>query len=145
TVWTGRYMILWGGFDENFSNQNTGARYDPITDIWSPVSTENAPAPRAGNVALGARHEMLVWGGINDDFTFRNDGGRYDPITDRWTSISLVNAPSSRSGAVAVWTGERMVIWGGRAEDSFNLPNTGGIYDPISDTWRATSTLNAPI
>ena len=35
-----------------------------------------------------------------------------------------------------------MIVWGGRAPDIFT--NTGGRYDPASDTWAPTSLVNAP-
>jgi N-acetylneuraminic acid mutarotase len=36
-----------------------------------------------------------------------------------------------------------MVVWGGTQGFGTNL-NTGGRYDPGTDTWTATSTTNAP-
>ena len=45
----------------------------------------------------------------------------------------------------AVWTGAEMIIWGGYASDYYNtILNTGRRYNPIADTWTATSTTNAP-
>ena len=38
-----------------------------------------------------------------------------------------------------LWTGSEMVIWGG-----FPYTNTGGRYNPDTDSWTATSTTNAP-
>ena len=35
-----------------------------------------------------------------------------------------------------------MIVWGGR--DSNLGYNTGGRYDPDTDSWTATSTTNAP-
>ena len=41
----------------------------------------------------------------------------------------------------AVWTGSEMIIWGG-----YNgaYLNTGGRYNPGTNSWTATSTTNAP-
>ena len=36
-----------------------------------------------------------------------------------------------------------MIVWGG-SNTSFNILRTGGRYNPVSDTWSATSTTNAP-
>ena len=36
-----------------------------------------------------------------------------------------------------------MIVWGG-TPDGINDLNTGGRYDPTSDSWVATSTSNAP-
>ena len=41
----------------------------------------------------------------------------------------------------AVWTGSEMIVWGGVRP---GLLNTGGRYDPGTDSWTATSTTNAP-
>ena len=36
-----------------------------------------------------------------------------------------------------------MIVWGGLAETGFPT-NTGGRYNPATDSWTATSTTNAP-
>ena len=36
-------MIVWGGRNGNFSVQNTGGRYNPITDVWHATSMAGAP------------------------------------------------------------------------------------------------------
>src|SRR5205085_769248 len=91
--------------------------------------------------------EMVVWGGIGageDDFF--NTGGKYNPDTDTWTSTATTNAPEGRYSTSAVWTGSEMIVWGGYA-GSFNnamATNTGGRYNPNTDSWTATATSNAP-
>ena len=86
---------------------------------------------------------MVVWGGQGGRFL--NTGGRYDPTTDTWSPTSTSNAPLSRTNHTAVWTGTRMVVWGGLSDLSPASPrlNTGGQYDPTTDTWTPTSTVNA--
>ena len=51
---------------------------------------------------------------------------------------SATNAPSARFRHTAVWTGTEMIVWGGQ------LINTGGRYDPATDSWKPTSAINAP-
>ncbi len=61
-----------------------------------------------------------------------------------WTPTSTgVNVPHTRFEHTAVWTGSKMIIWGG-AIGLFSYINTGGVYDPATDTWTVTSTANAP-
>ena len=55
--------------------------------------------------------------------------------------MSATNAPSARFIHTAVWTGSEMIVWGGQG---FNGLNTGGRYNPVTDTWTATTTTNAP-
>ena len=44
-VWTGTEMIIWGGTLPVAPNpilRGDGARYDPLFDLWRPMSTVNA-------------------------------------------------------------------------------------------------------
>ena len=84
--------------------------------------------------------EMIVWGG----FRAGRIGGRYNPSTDSWRATSSINAPDARAyGHTAVWTGGEMIVWGGLLE-GFGGANTGGRYNPATNSWTATSTANAP-
>ena len=59
-------------------------------------------------------------------------------IEDIWTVTSTTNAPTGRYVHTALWTGTEMIIWGGL--DSSSFLNTGGRYNPSTDSWTATST-----
>ncbi len=137
-VWTGSLMVVWGG-----PGMNTGGRYDPLSDTWSPTSTTNAPSARDGHTAVWTDGLMVVWGGLGT-----NTGGRYDPATDTWTPTSTTGAPTARVGHSAIWTGSLMVVWGGSTDYFATGPgthfNTGGRYDPTTDTWTPTSMTNVP-
>ncbi len=37
-----------------------------------------------------------------------------------------------------------MIVWGGFTAGAPAQTNTGGVYDPVADTWKPTSTMNAP-
>ena len=151
TVWTGKEMIVWGGFDPiSGDNYNDGARYNPSTDTWTPMSTVGAPVPRDSFSIVWTGTEMIVWGGWNghDAYVpwFLNSGGRYNPETDTWTATSLALAPSIRQHHTAVWTGSKMIVWGGVGPGK--VPpgvgtddlGDGGVYDPKTDTWSLTGT-----
>ena len=140
-VWTGTQMIVWGGLSVldslgNVDYLDTGGKYDPALETWSPTTTVGAPSARVGHTAVWTGDRMVVWGGGADT------GGRYDPIADAWTPTASAGAPAARSRHSAVWTGSRMVVWGGR--DATGNFNTGGRYDPAADTWQPTSTSGAP-
>ncbi|MCI0656232.1 MAG: putative metal-binding motif-containing protein, partial [Acidobacteria bacterium] len=111
---------------------------DPVTDDWNPISTVNAPpfqsqySPRA--VWTGT--EMLVWGAA--------PGGRYRPAMDEWLPIAPASFGVQAQGHTAVWTGSRMIVWGGGYQGDWDAKyDTGGIYDPATNSWSPTSTINA--
>ena len=126
-------MIVW-----NLNGH--GARYNPATDSWKLLPTENAPSqvnsfgddiffPRSrGSVWTGS--EMIVWGGVG-----QSRGGRYNPNTDTWHSISEVNAPNSASAPTLVWTGTEMIVFGGKDENLNPVLPEGTKYNPSTDTW----------
>ena len=143
-IWTGTEMIVWGGQDNKQNIVNTGARYDPNTDSWTATSTSNAPAIRGSHTAVWTGSQMIVWGGSSSS-GYLNTGGRYNPSTDSWTATSTTNAPAGRIVHRAVWTGSEMIVWGGYFYDgSGHYLNTGGRYNPSTDSWTATSTTNVP-
>ena len=86
-VWTGTEMIVWGGYEYGGGGTlfNTGGRYNPSTDTWIPITTNNAPAPRIHHTAVWTGTEMIVWGGNVEDHSL-NTGGRYNPTTNGWTA-----------------------------------------------------------
>ena len=145
-VWTGSEMIVWGG-DMMTSpvSLNTGGRYDPSADTWTETSTADAPDARHSHTAVWTGSEMIVWGGERcaPDCQIVNTGGRYDPDTNSWMATSTTNVPAARTDHTAVWTGSEMIVWGGYAEPMFLAVNTGGRYNPDTDSWIATSTTNA--
>ena len=141
-VWTGREMIVWGGSNP-FGILNTGGRYNPGLDIWTATSTTDAPSPRDFHTAVWTGSEMVVWGGGFSGYL--NTGGRYNPSTNSWVVISTTNAPAGRRSHTAVWTGNEMIVWGGGQDFPFpTFFNTGGRYNPSTDSWMVTSTTNAP-
>ena len=87
---------------------------------------------------------MIVWGGVDDFFNDLNTGGRYNPGTDSWTATTTSTAPAARRSHTAIWTGTEMIVWGGFDDFNFVDFNTGGRYNPNTNTWTATSTNNVP-
>jgi hypothetical protein len=77
-VWNGAKVILWGGSD----SERAGARYDPLSDVWTATTVEGAPPPirRVGHTSLWTGERMLVWGGWGDGSLA--NGGSYRPSTD---------------------------------------------------------------
>ncbi len=147
-VWTGTEMIVWGGAayrgNYSWSYLDTGGRYSPLLDTWSPTSTgANAPTARAGHSLVWTGSEMIVWGGVGPDASgypsYLVTGARYDPGTDTWLPTSTgTGNPTPRSYQTAVWTGAEMIVWGGQGPGPTGYYvelDSGGRYDPSADRW----------
>jgi hypothetical protein len=140
-VWTGTEMIVWGG-----GGLASGMRYDPVLDVWSPISDAGAPAGRLSHLAVWTGTEMIVWGGRATLFgPSLATGGRYNPSSDTWLPVAMNGAPTGRTFASHVWTGSELIVWSGDTGDGPPLPNTGARYRPATDSWTAMTTTDAPV
>jgi N-acetylneuraminic acid mutarotase len=145
-VWTGKEMIVWGGFSGSVAGvahgselRADGAAYDPRSDRWRMIAP--APlSPRQYHVAVWTGEEMIVWGGSRqiprEQERLLFDGAAYDPERDHWHRLAqtrLFGEPGGILGAGAepdlkvAWTGEEMIVWG---------PNGGASYEPTRDRWE---------
>ncbi len=65
------------------------------------------------------------------------------PEPDGWDDgLAHDTAGPNGYGHTAVWTGSRMIVWGGY--DSERFWSNGGLYDPLTDSWRPMARGNAP-
>ncbi len=153
-VWTGKEMIVWGGFGGVWGNDtlhNDGARYNPASDTWKPMTKKNAPSARVDFPAVWTGREMLFWGGFTDTHSRYqgyhadaqlNTGGRYNPSSDSWKTITTDGAPSKRCAHTLVWTGKEAIVWGGC--NATKALNDGARYNPARDSWKPVSADGAP-
>ena len=137
-VWTGAQIIVWGGYGGGYLN--TGGQYVPATNTWTATSLTGVPSATAFHSQIWTGNKMIIWGGDGAG----NTGAQYDPSGDSWTPTSTAGAPLGRTYHSAVWTGEEMIVWGGNENGLTLFLNSGGRYNPIADTWSATSLTNAP-
>ncbi|HEX6852403.1 MAG TPA: hypothetical protein VF139_13475 [Candidatus Polarisedimenticolaceae bacterium] len=137
SAWTGTTWLLWGGVSD-FSapaHPTDGARYEPFSDTWTPMSSVGAPEGRYDATAVWTGGRMVVWGGMvaANGGDFSGDGRRYDPDANVWETVAAPGAPSGRSMHGSAWTGDSMVVWGGGA--GLNEPlRSGGHYFVVADS-----------
>jgi len=129
-IWTGSELVIWGGTNnDNTNSYGDGARYDPVTDTWTPVSMVNAPFARHGHKAVSDGPRMIVWGGTNDGGSVYTDGAAYDSVSDVWTPLPGQGAPGGSGPfetASVASSGADMFVW---------LPQELWNYDQYADEW----------
>ena len=128
----------WGAYSNEISvtTPNVGVSLD----TWQSIATTGAPTVRLGHTAVWADGlGMIIYGG-----DYRQDGAVYSPTANAWvTTITSVGAPSARVGFSTLWSGTMMIVWGG---DNGNVTiDTGGVWNPSTNSWTATSTTGVPI
>jgi hypothetical protein len=134
-IWTGKKMIVWGGYSGN-TQYGDGAAYDPATRTW----TKLAAGPLAGRalpVAVWTGKDMLIFGGSGTSTAY-SDGAAYDPATNTWRKLAPIPASLggnlTGSGSYAVWTGKVMVAWG-FFERSGRQALAAATYNPAANSW----------
>jgi hypothetical protein len=138
-------MIIWGGLRGSPNSGlvlNTGGRYDPVTDSWTPTTTTAAPSARADHTAVWTGNVMIVWGGGQPGLSGTNTGSRYNPIANTWAATPAIGAPAARGGSnidgvthTAVWTGSVMIVRRATVRRPYQL----GKPLRSANTWAADS------
>lgn len=142
-VWMGSEMLVWGGVQwltgatSQSPSWRNGARYNPMTDAWTPISTLGAPGALGGD-AVWTGSEMIVW------HAETGEGAAYNPAIDRWRPLAAEGAPANRREQTALWTGQEMIIWGGLEQPGPAFSLSGAAYNPRTATWRSLSPDGAP-
>lgn len=144
-VWTGSEMIIWGGIDNccaTNDNSPSGGRYNLQFNAWQPMAASDPALGFLGNALVWTGNELLVWGGHTRFNAQSFIGQRYNPKTNTWRAMNTTGAPSARRLGNHHWTGHVMVVWGGY--DGNTWPNSGGGYDPVTDSWFTIPMTGAP-
>lgn len=153
TVWTGTRFLVWGGYANVGTPDETtaadGASYDPVADRWQMI--EDAPIPGVRNGAgVWTGDEMWVLGGyggrngleaVTAAAAYEPDGGTWRTLPDvpapviaaSWAEgagMTVAAAADPASGDLAVWTlGGDDARW--RALPPLpDAPDAGGDVDP---------------
>ena len=159
-VWTGTEMIVWGGKDRLqdslHSFQNTGGKYNPTTNTWTPLSIPPSFAGRQDfTMTYIGSNKVIIWGGkavepktrtitlqcasgplsvyYYDSIRNYSDGIIYNTINNTWTTMNNSGAPSARYAATAEWYVDRLIIAGGtNTSHTFGCGScTGAIGFPV--------------
>ena len=131
-VFAERTLATNGSLKEQLETRSSRAGKQTTKAVGAPRSSYSLPTSLESRLSLGST------------FNFLNTGGRYNPNVNSWTPTSTTNAPVRRTRHTAVWTGSEMIVWGGAVNSFPYYTNTGGRYNPTTDTWTATSIVSAP-
>ena len=138
-VWTGKEMIVWGGYS-NVTQYGDGAAYNPQTRTWTKI----AASPLVGQdlpMSVWTGKDMLIFGGSGTSGS-SSDGAAYDPATNTWRKLAPIprslGGNLTGSGSYAVWTGKVMVAWGffgkrGGTHGGGSL--AAATYNPATNSW----------
>lgn len=136
--------FIWGGAYPTSGAQalDYGGTYDPSTDTWGRLSSENLPKIAILSEVQSTGDVIVHWGGWDGDER-TNTGRLYDPVADEWTATSTASAPVGRSNASSVWNDHIMMVFGGALRGGA-VVKSGGVFHPDTNEWKPTNRANAP-
>ncbi|HET9530101.1 MAG TPA: kelch repeat-containing protein [Blastocatellia bacterium] len=140
----GKVLVV-GGFANGCCQHltNTAELYNPATGEWS--FTENLNVPRRGHTAtLLPNGKVLVAGGGYGGAITTHTAELYDPDAGTWSLTG--NLSGTRVGHAATLLEEGKVLVAGGCDDgdcNFFL-GSAELYDPNTETWSLTGSLNTP-
>jgi N-acetylneuraminic acid mutarotase len=137
-------VLVAGGFNGDFEfgfNLANAELYDPASGTWA--ATGSLGTARSEHTAtLLPNGRVLVAGGFSDNYSFLASAELYDPASGTWTATRSLGAARSSHTATLLPNGKVLVAAGfnGNLDNGFNLA-TAELYDPASESWRATGSL----
>ncbi len=105
-------------------------RFDPVTEVWSPVSA--MPTARAYAAAATVGGRIYVVGGGSSAQQALDTVESYDPITDAWTTEAPM--PHARYRPRAAALGGQLVVLGGSNSQYSHVARLD-VFDPATGTW----------
>ncbi len=129
-----------GDGDPDQGPPQPGARFEPATRKWRPISPSPSELPARG-VAAGDR--ILVWGGgtfpdppcdDSEQLETTDLGLSYSLGDDRWRRLEA-GPLSPRNGHAIAWTGQALFVWGGASSTpapGCELYEDGALWTPSS-------------
>jgi hypothetical protein len=162
-VWTGRDLIVWGGYDNVRTGQlhvtADGAAYDPSANTWRMLPAAPLSA-RSGAIGVWTGSRVVLLGGapaiVTDSVSSYTDAATYDPTHERWQHIEL---PTPPNGDPIAWRlavpigGQRVLAWSVWAKtrqlDRNTSTGSGGadifLFDETNHQWASLANARGAI
>jgi len=152
-VWTGREVLVWGGW--TMATLADGVAYDPTRRTWRrlPRPPQQLRWASLNQWVLWTGRELMV-GGVEQGPGGGTRAGAYDPATNRWRllprSPRLTGGPDHLQARTAMWAGTRLLVWNFWSPTAHTANNRDAVaarpeaepdgidlwaYDPAGDHW----------
>jgi hypothetical protein len=117
-IWTGREMIVWGGYGASGNPLWNGAAFDPESGVWRLL-----PDPPS----LGFGSAEAVWADTRLVVFSRYVTAYLDLASDEWTVVGDGPPYVPHSPGFTVWTGDLVATW---------APLGIHVFDPETAEWE---------
>lgn len=134
-------VLAIGGVDTNNNFLASAEVYSPSTNTWTLTGTMAEARELFPAVTLTSG-KVLVSGGLGAGSTVLAGAELYDPSTGAWSSAGSLSVARFGHTATLLQGGKVLVAGGCGASDCSANTAVSEIYDPVSNTWSTTGSLN---
>jgi hypothetical protein len=136
-------VIAIGGYDATGNILASAEIYNPATRAWAPTGGM-ATARESFAGAVLANGKIIVAGGAGMGGVLLGSAELYDPAAGTWSSAGGLSV--ARYGLTATLLKNGKVLFAGGCDSAgcATQSGAGDIYDPATNSWSASGSLNVP-
>ena len=137
---SGRILSI-GGVDNSGNVLASSEFYSPKPGTWT-LTGSMAEARESFPAVLLANGKVLVSGGLGISSIVLGSAELYDPTTGAWTPAGSMSVPRYGHTATVLPSGKVLITGGCTATACSTNTASSELYDPASNTWSTTGSLN---
>jgi len=138
---SGGKALTMGGVDGNGNILASAEVYSSSTGKWT-LTGSMAEARESFPAVVLKNGNVLVSGGLGTSSVVLAGAELYDPTTGAWSSAGLLSVARFGHTASLLPNGKVLVTGGCTASDCSTDTAVSELYDPTSNTWSTTGSLN---
>jgi N-acetylneuraminic acid mutarotase len=137
----GGMLLAAGGYDSGGNILSSAEVYSVKSGKWT-LTGSMAEAREAFPAVVLMNGKVLVAGGLSTSSVILGGAELYDRATGVWTSAGLLSVARFAHTATVLPSGKVLVTGGCTASDCSTTTAVSELYDPASNTWSTTGSLN---
>jgi hypothetical protein len=138
---TGGKVLSMGGVDNNNNILSSAEIYSSTSGKWT-LTGSMANAREYFTAVTLTTGKVLVAGGIGTGSVVLGSAELYDPTSGVWSSAGSLSVARAAQTATLLANGKVLVTGGCTASTCSTYTGVSELYDPTSNTWSTTGSLN---
>jgi N-acetylneuraminic acid mutarotase len=137
----GRVLVSGGFNGTNNTAYSSAEIYDPSTGVWTTTGVL-VTARGFPTATLLFNGKVLIAGGMDSSGNILSSAELFDPSAGEWTATGSMTTARWSGTATLLPSGKVLLAGGSSGTSLSDILSSSEIYDPGSDSWSATGSMN---